>query len=262
MTTDQELGALVPFVLIHAQGEAPRECCGLAVREAAGDRLTYLACANLARHSEHFVLSPADFARAEDTGEIVAVVHSHVFEPPVPSAADLTGIERTGLPWLIVNHPVGTYTVTYPSGYTAPLIGRNFVHGVHDCYGLVRDYYALHGVVLNDYARTWGWWEDTDGPDLYRDNFASEGFIQIASTYEDAAARLREHDLILMRIRAPRENHMAVYLGNSVILHHLIGQLSRREVYQEFYQRRTTAVLRHRAFMPEANNHANGHLLR
>ena len=248
MISDPDLAALVPYVLIHAEAEAPRECCGVAIHEAAGG-FTYVACENLAQQTEHFVINPAGYARAEDTGEVVAIVHSHVFEPPVPSLADRTGIERSGLPWLIVNYPLGTWTVTRPGGFTAPLLGRPFVHGVHDCYALVRDYYATQGVTLKDYARSWGWWEGATGPDLYRDNFASEGFVQIAGGFEDACLKLREHDLILMKIRAPRENHMAVYLGNSVILHHLIGQTSRREVYQEFYQRRTTAVLRHRAFL-------------
>ncbi|MFL9933621.1 C40 family peptidase [Paraburkholderia sp. RL18-103-BIB-C] len=246
--TDCDLAALVPFVCIHAQAEAPRECCGVIVREAFG-ALTYLACTNLAQRTEHFIIDGADYARAEDTGEVVAIVHSHVYEPPEPSLADRTGIERSKLPWLIVNHPLGTHRVIRPEGFSAPLLGRPFVHGVHDCYALVRDYYATQGVSLNDYPRSWGWWDDPQGPDLYRENFAIEGFVQIATGFDDARAKLREHDLILMQIRAPRENHMAVYLGNSVILHHLIGQTSRREVYQEFYQRRTTAVLRHRAFM-------------
>jgi proteasome lid subunit RPN8/RPN11 len=248
MTSDDDLTALVPFVRIHAESVAPRECCGVVVRENAGS-FTYVACENLARETEHFVINPTDYARAEDTGEVIAIAHSHVFEPPVPSLADRTGIERSMLPWLVVNHPLGTWTLTRPEGFTAPLLGRPFVHGVHDCYALVRDYYATQDVRLNDYARSWGWWEGASGPDLYRDNFTTEGFVQIASGFDDARTKLREHDLILMKIRAPRENHMAVYLGNSVILHHLIGQTSRREVYQEFYQRRTTAVLRHRAFM-------------
>jgi proteasome lid subunit RPN8/RPN11 len=238
---NDDLIALVPYVLIHAEAEAPRECCGLAVREASG--LTYLACRNEARETEHFIINATDYARAEDTGEVVAIVHSHPFMDPAPSLADRCSIEETGLPWLIVNHPLGTYTVSRPEGFAAPLIGRPFVHGVHDCYALVRDYFAKIGITLNDYARSWGWWEGATGPDLYRDNFEGEGFREVPPE------TLREHDLILMRIRAPRENHMAVYLGNGVILHHLIGQTSRRETYQEFYQRRTTAVLRHRSFL-------------
>jgi proteasome lid subunit RPN8/RPN11 len=239
--TDDDLAALVPYVCIHAEAEAPRECCGLVVAER--DALTYIACKNLAGRTEHFIINPSDYARAEDTGKVMAIVHSHCYEPPEPSLADRTGIEQTMLPWLIVNYPTGSHTITRPAGFVAPLIGRPFVHGVHDCYALVRDYYATQNIVLGDYRRSWGWWDSANGPDLYRQNFESEGFVEVPRE------TLQEHDLILMQIRAPRENHMAVYIGHGVILHHLIEQLSRRETYQEFYQRRTTAVLRHRAFI-------------
>lgn len=239
-TTD--FSAIVPFVRIHAEAESPRECCGVIIAGADGSPL-YVACRNIGGETEHFMIDPEDLARAEDTGELLGYAHSHPFLDPAPTAADLVGIERTCLPWLIVNHPVGTWTVTEPSGYVAPLIERVFVHGVHDCYGLVRDYYATQGVALNDYPRSFGWWTKPDGPDLYRENFAREGFVEVPRE------TLRENDLILMRIRAQQDNHMAVYLGNGVILHHLVSQLSRREFYGEHYQRRTTAVLRHRAFL-------------
>lgn len=243
-----DLTAVVPFALIHAQAEAPFESCGVVVREP-GDGLVYIACRNIAGERNQFVIDPGDYARAADTGEIVAIVHSHILIPPTPTEADRVEIERYGLPWLIVNPTTGAHAVAVPTGYSAPLIGRPFVHGLHDCYGIVRDYFAALGIPLSDYPRAYGWWDDPDGPDMYRDNFDAEGFIQIASGFDDARARLREHDLILMNIRARRDNHMAVYLGGGVILHHLINQLSRRETYQEFYQRRTTAVLRHRSFV-------------
>jgi proteasome lid subunit RPN8/RPN11 len=243
-----DLSPLVPFVLIHAEGEAPRECCGVIVREANG-HLIYCACRNIAHEKDQFVIHPDDYVRWAGAGEIVAIAHSHVLNPAAPTEADRAEIERYGLPWLIVNVPTGAYVVALPDGYRAPLIGRPFVHGLHDCYGIVRDYYASVGVPLHDYPRSYGWWDEPDGPDLYRENFEAEGFVQIASGFEDARLKLRQHDLILMNIRARRDNHMAVYLGGGVILHHLIDQLSRRETYQEFYQRRTTAVLRHRAFM-------------
>ncbi|TCK37969.1 proteasome lid subunit RPN8/RPN11 [Paraburkholderia sp. BL8N3] len=246
---DAQLARLVPLILIHAQAEEPRECCGVVVLQSAGS--VYIACNNLAARSEHFIIDPACYASAEDSGLVVAIAHSHPYEPPEPSLADKAGIERTGLPWIIVNYPLGTFTITRPSGFTVGLLARPFVHGVHDCYALVRDYFAQQGVQLADYARTYGWWNDATGPDLYRENFAREGFVQVDAGPMDAdrLARLRPGDLLLMNIHAARDNHMAVYLGEGVILHHLIDQLSRREAYQEFYQRRTTAVLRHRSLM-------------
>ncbi|SAL03063.1 NLP/P60 protein [Caballeronia calidae] len=240
---DETLARVVPYVIIHANAEAPRECCGAVILK--DDDLVYVACRNLAVEHEHFIIAGYDYARAADSGRVMAIAHSHPYIAPEPSLADRIGIERTGLPWLIVNVPVGSYSITRPSGFKAPLIERPFVHGVHDCYAIVRDYYALQGIELRDYPRAFGWWEDPLGPDLYRDNFEKEGFVEVPRE------KLRQHDLILMNIRARRDNHMAVYLGHGVILHHLIGQASRREAYQEFYQRRTTAVLRHKAFLTE-----------
>ncbi len=256
--TDDLLLSVLPHAIIHAEAEAPRESCGVIVLTQTGP--LYIACRNIAHDHEHFMIAGGDYARAEDTGRVAMIVHSHVYEPPKPSLADLEGIERTGLPWLIVNVPTGSYTVTRPSGFKAPLLGRPFVHGVHDCYAIVRDVYAEHGIALRDYPRAFGWWDDPLGPNLYRDNFANEGFVPIIahSPSSDDLKLLQPLDLLLMNIRAQRDNHMAVYLGDGVILHHLIGAASRREAYQEFYQRRTTAVLRHRDLMqPAENDHAD-----
>ncbi|MGF6932986.1 proteasome lid subunit RPN8/RPN11 [Paraburkholderia sp. UCT70] len=247
----EDFSSVLPMIQLHADAQAPRECCGLVVRKQDGV-LQYMPCRNLAHDVDQFMIDPVDHAHAEDTGEIVAYAHSHVFTPPTPSDADRESMAHTGLPWIIVNHPVGSFTINEPEPYIAPFVGRAFVHGVHDCYGIVRDWYAQElDIALNDYPRRFGWWDDEDGPDLYRENFAREGFVVVHQGPLDAVAigELREHDLLLMRIRARRDNHMAVYVGANVILHHLIDQLSRREVLQEFYQRRTTAVLRHRALL-------------
>lgn len=241
---------VLPLIQLHADAEAPRECCGVVVRRADGE-LQYMPCRNIAHEADQFLIDPSDAAHAEDTGEVVAYAHSHVFEPPQPSDADRQAMAKTGLPWIIVNHPLGTYTVNAPEpSFVAPLLNRRFVHGVHDCYAIVRDWYWLElGIALNDYPRRFGWWDEDSGPDLYRENFGHEGFVVLHEGQLDAAALklLAPHDLLLMRIRAKRDNHMAVYVGGNVILHHLVDQYSRREALQEFYQRRTTAVLRHRS---------------
>jgi proteasome lid subunit RPN8/RPN11 len=243
--------SVLPMIQLHADAQAPRECCGLVVRRADG-ALQYMPCRNLAHDADQFMIDPQDAADAEDAGEVVAYAHSHVFAPPAPTDADRASMARTGLPWIIVNHPLGSYTVNEPVPFVAPMTGRAFVHGVHDCYGIVRDWYVQElGILLNDYPRHYGWWDSDDGPDLYRENFAHEGFVLVHEGTLDTAAlgTLRTHDLLLMRIRARRDNHMAVYVGGNVILHHLVDQLSRREALQEFYQRRTTAVLRHRVLL-------------
>ncbi|MBB5496888.1 C40 family peptidase [Paraburkholderia sp. MM5384-R2] len=246
-----DFSSVLPLIQVHANAGAPRESCGVVVKKSDGS-LLYVPCRNQADGRDVFRLDPQDAANAEDQGELVAYAHSHVYTPATPTDADRAGMARTGLPWIIVNYPTGAFTINDPVPFVAPLEGRNFVHGVHDCYAIVRDYYATRlGITLADYPRVWGWWENFDLPDMYRENFAREGFVSVHEGALDTEAlrKLRPHDLILFRIRAPRDNHAGIYTGENFMIHHLIDELSRRELLGEFYQKRARAILRHRSLM-------------
>ncbi|MCO7610566.1 C40 family peptidase [Pseudomonas chlororaphis] len=81
----------------------PRECCGWVIRE--GRKEVYVACRNTASPREHFRLAPEDFAAAEDRGQVLAVVHSHLDQPAAPSEADHVSCEVFGLTWHILEVP-------------------------------------------------------------------------------------------------------------------------------------------------------------
>lgn len=234
-----DFSTILPAIREHAEACAPRECCGLAVVRKG--KLRYVPCCNLlaGASADVFAIDPADYAVAEDMGAIAAIVHSHVNESPQPSMADLVGIEESRLPWLIVNHPVGTWTLTEPSGYIAPLTGRPFVHGVLDCYSLIRDWYIRErGILLPDgHPRAERWWEK--GDDLYRQNFAAAGFVEIEE------CELQPGDVILMQNMAPVTNHGAIYLGENRILQHCMGRLSSRDVWGGAYRKNATHFLRY-----------------
>jgi proteasome lid subunit RPN8/RPN11 len=235
-----DLTPILDAVRGHAAREAPREACGLAV--VVNGRLRYMPCRNIAGEAE-FAIHPEDQAMAEDRGEVVAVCHSHPYLPPDPSEADRVMCEQTGLPWLIVNHPTGAHRVITPSGYRAPLIGRPFVHGVLDCYTLVRDYYReACGIELPDYPREDDWW--LKGGNLYLDNFEHAGFVAV----QDGP---RAHDVVLMQVAAPVPNHAGVIDADGHLIHHCHGRLSSRDVYGGYWRHVTTHVLRHRRLLKE-----------
>ena len=235
----------------HALAAYPRECCG--VRLVVKGRERYSACRNVAEAADgRFVLAPEDYAAAEDQGEITAICHSHPDAGAAPSEADKVSCEASGLPWYIasvcrdLDDPPHIAQVQRfePSGYQAPLVGRAFAHGLLDCYTLVRDFYARElGVALPDFARHDGWWDDGHS-NLYLDNFRAAGFVPKA---EDAP--MQRGDGILMQIRSKNgvPNHAGVYLGDGLMLHHLYGRLSSRDVYGGWYQERTRLVVRHGA---------------
>lgn len=221
----------------HAEREYPRESCGLVVVHKGRKR--YIPVRNIAEKNEHFVMHPQDQADAEDSGEVLMVVHSHPNLPPVPSQADLVGCEASGLPWLIVNWPTGAVHQFAPSGYVAPLYGRQFSHGVLDCYSFIRDYYRQElGTELPDFDRPDEWW--LKGQDLYQDGFAAAGFERVTGP-------MQPHDVLLMRVASPVPNHGAVYLGDGRIGHHQMGRLSSRDIFGGWYEKVTVATLRHRS---------------
>jgi proteasome lid subunit RPN8/RPN11 len=224
----------------HAKEAYPRECCGLLV--VCKGKEVYVPCANLGVGTDQFVIDPKDYARADAMGEIVAVVHSHPALPSTPSQADRVACEASGLPWFIVSYPNGQWAELKPQGYAAPLVGREWSHGVLDCYSLVRDWFAQErGVDLPDFNRFDEWWKR--GENLYVDNFESSGFVRIDSK------PLQVGDCFLMQVVSPVPNHAAVYLGDELILHHLQGRLSSRDVYGGYWQKITTHTLRHRILL-------------
>ncbi len=228
------------LALDHAAREFPREACGLLVIHKG--RETYVPCRNIGVGTDQFVIHPEDYVRADRLGEIVGVFHSHPNLPAEPSQADKVACEASGLPWFILSFPSGQWHETQPSGYIAPLVGRAWAHGVLDCYSVIRDWYrAERGIDLPNFDRFDEWWKR--GQNLYLDNFGSAGFEALGAVQSQ---EMEVGDVLLMQVASPVPNHAAIYLGDGLILHHLQGRLSSRDVYGGYWQKITTHILRHR----------------
>lgn len=234
-------------LLAHAEAEAPRECCGVLVRDPDGGTLHYMPARNLldTAGQDRFVMDPLDWAAAEDFGQVLAVVHSHPGASANPSMADRVQCEKTGLPWLVVGWPSGVMKEIAPQGWQAPYEGREFSHGVLDCYTLVQDWYLRElQIELPDFERDDEWW--LHGQDLYMANFAQAGFVQVQGAPQ-------QHDVLLMRVASPKANHGAVYLGDGKMLHHLHSRLSTKDVFGGYWARNLVALLRHQSLASMAS---------
>ena len=220
----------------QAKAEYPKEACGLVIIK--NGKQFYCAAKNLANGSDNFILDPIDYEKADTAGEIVAVIHSHPNMSAKPSQADLVACEASGLPWFICGIPSEQWEYIEPSGYIAPLVGRQWSHGVLDCYAIIRDWYAQEkNISLLDFERSDEWWKM--GGNLYLDNFEKAGFKRIA--LEDLSCG----DVILMTVNSTVPNHGAIYLGDNMILHHVHGRLSTRDIFGGYWLKNAMVYLRY-----------------
>lgn len=227
---------LLEEVKAHVNSSPKREICGLIVSHKRKNM--YVPCTNVSQGENEFIISAEEYADISDKYKVIAVVHSHINSNANPSQADLISIEQNKLPFLIVNYPLNTWTWTEPTGYKAPYIGRQFVHGITDCYAMLVDYYKRElGLDIKDYKRQPEWW--IKGDNLYLDNFEDAGFIQVDN--------LQKNDIIIMQVASPVPNHCAIYLGDNIILHHVMGRVSSRDVYGGYWRKITSIIVRHKS---------------
>lgn len=240
---------MIKDIQAHAEREYPRECCGLVVDSK------YYPATNVSDNPLESFKIPAEFyANCEEIGRIEAVVHSHPDAWARPSQADKCMSEALELPYIIQSVREGvcdgepmTYT---PSGWVLPLVGREFIHGVHDCLSIVLDYYKRErGVDLGTYSREDGWWNEP-GKDYYRELLPLAGFYKVDTP--------RDGDVVLMQIRSKVPNHAAVFLEAGIIgtepdlypapnsiLHHLYGRDSKRDNYGGYWLENTVSIWRY-----------------
>ena len=116
------------------------------------------------------------------------------------------------------------------------LIGKAWEYGEQDCYTLVRQYYALLGIMLPDFERP----EDLGTTDSIFLRYAkSLGFERVE--FNDR----QENDVLLMRLGTRTPMHAAIYVGGDKILHQRMNSISAAEPLRQYYWKRIAAVYRH-----------------
>lgn len=220
-------------IFAHAKDEYPKESCGLII--VKNNLTVYKPCRNIADDNNHFALHPVDYASVD--GEIRAIVHSHVDIPPIPSEADIIACNQSNMPWWIVSVPSGEMVKILPESKQS-LVGREWSYPMWDCYRIVQDYFEDKGIELPDFERgDFEWFKE--GQNKIEENLGYAGFKQVKLT------EIQNGDGLLFAIGSRVANHVGVYCGNSLILHHPYGQLSRREPLNESLLKRLVMVVRY-----------------
>ena len=216
----------------HAIKEFPNESCGLVI----GSK--YHPCENVAKNPENnFVISKTEYMeKITKFGKARFVVHSHPNGARYPSRNDMISQASADVPFAIIVTDGEHAGLGCEWGDTLPrqpLLGREFMHGVSDCYSLIRDTYAMGKHECHDQGISWplkkinlpevprddAWWSMDQ--DLYMDHFAKFGFAEVFDP--------KPGDVFLLKIKSEKLNHGGVLLNDHQILHHLPNRSSRRE---------------------------------
>ena len=99
----------------HASEVYPEECCGLLID--LDSIQTYWKCKNIsgAYKENSFVIDPLDYARGEDQGEVLGIVHSHPDGELAFSHTDRMACKYLDLPFYLVEPSSESIIVIYPS---------------------------------------------------------------------------------------------------------------------------------------------------
>lgn len=228
----------------HARSVYPEEMCGFVVSDE------FIPVKNIAKDpSEHkeencdcrlctFKMKKSDVSK--HLKECDVVMHSHPGGPVWPSQADMESQATSGKPWGIIaldEDRLGEPELFGDELDPEPLVGREFMHGVRDCYSVIRDAYRMgkdrlkeegitsqwpfDPITLRDVPRNDAWWETSD--DFY-------GLLPFQYGWKE----IKMHEAIsgdtfLCKIRSDKFNHAGLLVANDLILHHLPGRMSRRE---------------------------------
>jgi proteasome lid subunit RPN8/RPN11 len=221
----------------HALEAWPRESVGVVVGDGTKER-DYVRLDNIHETPEEaFRLSVQD-AWNVVADDVLALVHSHPRGPDCPSEHDMRRQESMAKPWGVVVCEEADGKPVFRDMFwlgdqvsVAPLVGRRFRHGVWDCYTLVRDWYRQErGVVLPVFPRAEDWWQSDE--DLIGDNMAAAGFDEVDEAQAQAG------DVILMSFGSKmgrlKINHLGLYEGSGLMLHHLKDRFSRQEPVEPY----------------------------
>jgi len=209
----------------HALEDSPNECCGLIVEKDTTHKV--FECRNISTSPLiSFSLDPLDYLKCSAQGEIKSVYHSHLEEEEF-SEADKTNSSYHNVNYIMFNIKDNSFREFNPKKQRTLYLNKPFKVGVNDCFTLVRDYLRentktqLPQEVCEAYsfgARKENLQQAIDLIDEVALSYAKKDFLKIDISQMDD---LKKNDILVIGLRESNTPfHLAVYLGNNMVIHH------------------------------------------
>jgi len=224
----------------HARLEHPKECCGFIV-----DRDGELLCVqskNTSFEENKFRTNPKDYLAAIRLGKIVAVYHSHTKGKERFSEFDKFNSINHDLTYVVFNTETNSLAQFSPKhSKFHKYIGREFEIKDKDCWSLVRDFYKteLSIPLINPHRdENWRSYLET----LFDEQIWGEGFCEVDD--------IKKYDCLLFNKGGGKpSSHIAIYLGEDLILHQPARGYSRIESLTNRHKKLINKIIRHKLCM-------------
>lgn len=229
----------------ESRKNSPNECCGFIFLDKQSLKFDVFPCKNMASIKDNnFIISPKDYLKCSSLGQITACYHSHTNDNIELSEIDKTNSNKYNIHYILYNIKYDIFNFYAPNTEKNPYVGRPFILGTSDCFTLMRDYARRERNVQITFPKNTIYPKDIkEIGALYEQNFIDNGFIKLSKDTE-----LKKDDGIMMTFPAICEKyptHAAVYIGNNMILHQPFNSFSCVNMYDNFFKKHTTYVLRY-----------------
>ena len=226
----------------YAKKQTPDEACGLLA--IIKGKETFWPCKNLAEGKfEFFILDPDDWAECEDTGEVIGVIHSHPVGAATPSDTDRAACEHLGFPYYIYSIEHDHWEKLKPTGWKNPsLIGRRFIWGKYDCWSIVTDWLKENKNIDIPY-----WTRPKKLKDFLKNPEFEYALPKLNFKKQKTNNDIQVGDVLLFQSITGNLDHVALYLGDNMILNHNIKSLSCRQLFDLTCQQSLRGVYRYAA---------------
>ena len=159
----------------------------------------------------------------------------------------LFDLEKLNIKYILYCIKTDKFKEYFPNTENNFYVGRPFKIGKNDCFSLIRDYYKKELMTdISDCKRDKDWY--IGHKDLFKEIYSlnKNDWIKIFVGPPEIY-KMNKHDEIVFKFKETgRECHIAVYLGNNMMLHQKQDRYSTIEKYSGSYQRRTAYVARHK----------------
>lgn len=121
------------------------------------------------------------------------------------------------------------------------LLGLSYKSGQHDCYGLALRYYKeIYNVTLVNAARPENWWHEPD-MDLINEFADLDGWEKIGINIR----ALKIGDGLVFSLITGRANHVGIYVGNGMFIHHVLNRFSTEDPLTDKWKSKLLMIIRH-----------------